>query len=348
MVPIRTCFAFLRRLMNKRVCAIALLGVMLAGTILVTSLSTKVVTIKDKDAVITTMTLSNNPEAILEECGITTGYGDQIVFSGFQKNMAEILIERAFPVHIFADGKTTRLLMTEGTVQSALTRANVTYSEEDLINMPLGVELNDEATITLNRVSYKQYKKETVIPFTVRQKRTPLIKNGRTRVLVAGSQGKKAASYQDRLIDGEVVETTLLKESVIKKASTQTTLVGDSKAWVSPYNFSDIAPIVNHVPTRYKRVIRSGIATAYSAWDGCKTASGRYAKVGNVAVNTKVIPYGTKLFITSADGSFVYGYAIAADTGTGLRAGHIDVDLYFDTYLESCLFGKRKLNIYIL
>ena len=27
------------------------------------------------------------------------------------------------------------------------------------------------------------------------------------------------------------------------------------------------------------------------------------------------IPYGTKLYITSTDGKFVYGYAVATDTG---------------------------------
>lgn len=60
------------------------------------------------------------------------------------------------------------------------------------------------------------------------------------------------------------------------------------------------------------------------------------------------IPYGTRMYITSADNSFVYGFAIAADTGLGLLGDVIDVDLYYDTYLESCLNGKRNVNIYLL
>ena len=40
--------------------------------------------------------------------------------------------------------------------------------------------------------------------------------------------------------------------------------------------------------------------------------------------------------------------ALAADTGTALMDGIIDVDLFFNTYLESCLFGKRIVNIYVL
>ena len=78
------------------------------------------------------------------------------------------------------------------------------------------------------------------------------------------------------------------------------------------------------------------------------SASGRRADVGHVAVNPNVIPYGSKLYITSADGSFVYGYAIAADTGTGLMNGVVDIDLFYETYLESCLNGVRYLNVYVL
>ena len=76
--------------------------------------------------------------------------------------------------------------------------------------------------------------------------------------------------------------------------------------------------------------------------------AGRRADVGHVAVNPDVIPYGSKLYITSADGKFIYGYAIAADTGTGLMQGIVDVDLFYDTYYESCLNGRRIVNIYIL
>ena len=43
-----------------------------------------------------------------------------------------------------------------------------------------------------------------------------------------------------------------------------------------------------------------------------------------------------------------YGYAIAADTGTGLMDGVVDIDLFYDTYYESCLNGLRTVNIYIL
>ena len=66
------------------------------------------------------------------------------------------------------------------------------------------------------------------------------------------------------------------------------------------------------------------------------------------AVNPKVIPYGTKLYIKAADGSFTYGYAIAADTGTALMDGRVLVDLFFDTNQECYAFGAKKMEVYVL
>ena len=75
---------------------------------------------------------------------------------------------------------------------------------------------------------------------------------------------------------------------------------------------------------------------------------GLMAVEGTVAVDPEVIPYGSRLYIVSSDGSFVYGYAVAADTGTAIMDGIIDVDLFYDTYLESLLNGLRTVNIYVL
>lgn len=95
-------------------------------------------------------------------------------------------------------------------------------------------------------------------------------------------------------------------------------------------------------------VLTNQVSTGYNLGSKAMGASGQGLSAGYVAVHPGEIPYGTKLYITSADNSFVYGFAIAADTGLGLLGNQIDVDLYYDTYLESCLHGKRNVNIYIL
>ena len=69
--------------------------------------------------------------------------------------------------------------------------------------------------------------------------------------------------------------------------------------------------------------------------------------VGTVAVDPNVIPYGTKLWIASADGKVVYGYAVAADTGAFV-GGRTFIDVYMGSYKEACLWGRRDMNIYVI
>ena len=48
------------------------------------------------------------------------------------------------------------------------------------------------------------------------------------------------------------------------------------------------------------------------------------------------------------DGSFVYGYAVATDTGIALQNGHILVDLFYETYAESVINGAIQVNVYVV
>lgn len=93
----------------------------------------------------------------------------------------------------------------------------------------------------------------------------------------------------------------------------------------------------------------SGKCTAYYNPNNNLTASGRVFKPGHIAVNPKKIPYGTKMYVVSPSGSFVYGYSIAADTGGFVKNGSGTlVDLAFWTKKECTNFGRRTMNVYIL
>lgn len=87
-------------------------------------------------------------------------------------------------------------------------------------------------------------------------------------------------------------------------------------------------------------------ATAYDPSAGTMTASGMRARVGVVAVDRKVIPLGTKLYIESTDSWPDYGYAIAGDTGGAIK-GH-RIDLFFNTHRTAMNFGRRNVKVYVL
>lgn len=80
-------------------------------------------------------------------------------------------------------------------------------------------------------------------------------------------------------------------------------------------------------------------ATAYTH-TGNKTYTGIWPSVGIVAVNPKVIPLGTRLYI---DG---YGYATAMDTGGAIKGNKID--LFFETRAEALKWGRRNVQVFVL
>ncbi len=85
-------------------------------------------------------------------------------------------------------------------------------------------------------------------------------------------------------------------------------------------------------------------ATAYCG--GGTTATGTPARYGAIAVDPDVIPYGTRMYIVSDDGNWIYGEATAEDCGGAIN-GNI-IDLYFDSYNTCIQFGRRNCTVYIL
>ncbi|MFA0753690.1 MAG: hypothetical protein IMHGJWDQ_002177 [Candidatus Fervidibacter sp.] len=87
------------------------------------------------------------------------------------------------------------------------------------------------------------------------------------------------------------------------------------------------------------------LATAYCPRGCCgsahgRTATGRHAEYGIVAVDPRVIPLGTALYVDR------YGFAIAADTGRKIKGARID--LCFPTHREASRFGRRIVRVLVL
>lgn len=332
--------------LRSRTFAVGMLFAAMACFVFMISERTNAVYIRDGEQIALRFTVSEEPEDILAEYGIITMAYDSVNFTGFSGKVGEISITRAFPILITADGATDKYMLTEEkTVGQLLSEKTLQLGEHDTINFPLSHTLQENDHVIIQRVEYVQRVVEEVIPYETQYKQTSLLRSGRQRVLTSGRDGLKEYVYVQRTVDGVVYEEELEEENILKKPVTQEVLQGANVA-ISPLDFG--YTIRNGVPTSYREVISNAVATGYSAGAGAGTASGLRAAVGHVAVNPDIIPYGTKLYITSSDNKFIYGYAIAADTGTGLMEGIVDVDLFYDTYYESCLNGRRIVNIYIL
>ena len=149
-------------------------------------------------------------------------------------------------------------------------------------------------------------------------------------------------------MNGELESREEISSVVTKEPTDYILLVGASVP-ASPINgaqYTDIQ-ILGNAPAEYSAVY-SGRCTAYNFKKGAYGASGMYLSQGMVAVDPNLIPYGSLLYITNGDGSFVYGWAIACDYCEASAAGDAVVDLFFDTYRECTFFGARSLNVYVV
>ncbi len=261
-----------------------------------------------------------------------------------------IHVDYAFPVDILADGEDKTVYTHELTVETLFSQYGITLEGDDYVEPALDTQLTGEEIIEVFRVDYETEAITDIIPHET-ENRTSSLMNRRTdspALLIEGVDGEGTLTYEHKYINDELVETTLIEEDLVSEPVTEVILS------YGPEPVSDLSegfeeyPIVDGVPTNYKSVISSGIATGYYSARG-SGSSGIGLFYGSCAVNPNVIPYGSKLYITSAEGdSFIYGYAIATDTGTALMEGIIDIDLFYETYTESAINGKRIVDIYIL
>ena len=204
--------------------------------------------------------------------------------------------------------------------------------------------------VTITRVAYRSYEDHVILPKTVTQKGTSLLSRGKSEVLQRGEDGLRIDTYDEIIEDGVVVETIAAGSVTTKTPSEEIVLVGDGSA-VSGLDFSGNYPLdENGIPIGYTKVFTNQRATGY--WRAGKPwgAWGRdkYCVAGTAAVRAADIPYGTKMYIRTPSGSFIYGYAVANDTGTALMEGIIDIDLYYESFRESQLNSVRWVDIYIL
>ena len=83
----------------------------------------------------------------------------------------------------------------------------------------------------------------------------------------------------------------------------------------------------------------SVVSTAYAT--GTITATGTKPKWGTIAVDPKVIPYGTKVYIPKFNMTFT-----AEDCGGAIKGNKIDIFMGSET--DAYSWGRRTIDIYIL
>lgn len=298
---------------------------------------------------------------VIAEAGVVLDDNDavNVDINGELTNNTDLVVTRYHKVTVHDNGATQIVDVPEGTVANVLSAANITLGEEDTLSVAEAEPVTDGMEITVNRVTYATQTVTEDVPFETEVIETADLYKGETQVQTAGVNGTKTAVKECKFVNGQLVESTdvaVLSETApvaevqlvgtkTKPAAVTSVSTASASAQTGATISGNTIVDANGNVLNVARVI-TGECTAYTG--GGITATGAPAAVGRVAVNPNVIPYGTKLYIASPDGSVVYGYAIASDTGGALMSGRVLVDLYYNTLGECVNFDRRQMNVYIL
>lgn len=283
------------------------------------------------------------------KAGISCGVNDVVTPSPSTKisGSGKIAVTRKFNVTVTADGKTVGALVAQGSVADALSQAGVTLGSEDIVTPDKNAPVTQGSKITVARVAYQEVTSTQELPFKSTSKDCDTLYKGNKQVETAGKNGSQTVVTRQKLVDGKVAGSEVVSTTVVQQPVDQVTLVGTKRRPSAYAMVSEDGTLTDQDgnTVTYKRKV-SGKCTAYTG--GGTTATGRAAAFGLVAVDPRVIPYGTRLYICSPDGKTVYGYATAADTGGFVKQGNIVADLYYNTSSQCSSFGVRNMVLYIL
>lgn len=168
------------------------------------------------------------------------------------------------------------------------------------------------------------------IPYEVHYRLNRDMGRGRVKKVVNGEEGLTGRVIHKLVIDGQVVDT---REDDFHKPPVAAVFdMGPSGFKTSRGSFT-------------RSYVTTMESTAYTPDAGrgrfatFRTATGRKAEYGLVAVDPRVIPLGTMMFVEG------YGLALAADTGGAIKGNIIDVCV--PDRATAMKWGRRMVKVHI-
>jgi len=317
-------------------------------------------------------TRHENVNSLLDEFNISVGLYDKMNMTEENTvvNGDEIIIRKGVGISVTADGTLTAMSTTNAVVADALVENGYFLDEYDYTVPALDAPVTENMNITVVRVEPVTETRDETVPFETVYKNDSTLYEGEQQTSVKGVNGviritedvvyengaevSRAESSRETVtekVDEVILKGTKKKEAPkkeVKKEAKKEVKKETSKTSGKSENTSAKSTGTSGGTTpsglNYSKKM-SMTATAYSAFKKGggygTTASGRTAKYGVVAVDPKVIPLGTNLYVEG------YGYAIAADTGGAIKGNKIDL-CFEKPNSELMAFGRQTVTVYIL
>lgn len=273
-------------------------------------------------------TNATKPQKVLEEAGISLAAGDGWRMEGSKrvKDGSVIEVLRGKPFYVIRGEETVEYKSYRATVGEALKDLKIPH-RHDQVYPGLHEPLVANMQVYVLKDNEELHFSEASLDIPVKYEEDYNLNFGTESVSAEGKAGTaKVVSKRIKNSDGSHSEQELARHVLVEP---ETKIIRKGMA-MSVYT-----------PEGYKRYTRkiNAHASAYVA-TGNRTAIGLVPYEGIVAVDPRMIPMYTKMYIPG------YGIAMAGDTG-GDMVGH-RVDLFFNDYHRAIQWGRRDIEIYIL
>ena len=346
---------------NKRlvtvIYAIAIMLVTTTAAIGVYDFNTKEGSLTIDDKKVELKTKKSTVSELLEEQKIKLKDEDSINVSMDEKlkDKFDIKIRKAMPISIKLKNNVVEVKTTEETVKDVLKSLAIYYDGDDIVTPALDEKIKPNTEISVVEVEEKIQTVAEEIDYKVVTNNNGNLDSGRTLKVQEGIKGLRENKIKEIYKDGSLISKEIVESNVVREPVDEVVQKGTKAIMVASRGGKSTAGgQSSNASLAGKRSIVM-TATAYDLSfqstgknPGDKgyglTASGTQVRPGVVAVDPKVIPLGTKLYIESMDGYPSYGYAVAEDTGGAIKGNKVDVFLQSGTKE----FGRRQVKVYIL
>lgn len=315
--------------------------VILATTITYHALKKNII-ICDADEERAISTFKNTVEGVLNENNIIIGTFDKLENPPEEKlrKGTKIEIKRARSVILTIGEEEHQIYTLAETVAEAMEEANIYLGVCDRVEPSLDAELKNIDKIDITRVEHRICNDIEEIPFEKQVNKNEKLEKGIIRVIKKGQEGKKEIAQSIIFENGKEAHKEILWEKTIQKPEVAIIEEGTKDTFITSRGSTE----------RFTKALEMS-ATAYDATFASTgkhpdhpqygiTRSGLRVRPGIVAVDPRVIPLGTYLYVEG------YGEALAADTGGAIKGNKID--LYFESPKDVARYGRKKVKVYIL
>jgi 3D (Asp-Asp-Asp) domain-containing protein len=245
-------------------------------------------------------------------------------------------INRAKTVTIADAGKNWTVSSTAESLKELVTGSpdKFNLSKLDRVVPSLNSPIKDGMKVSIVRVTVKEETKEEKIEPPYNIVKDSILPRGKLVTVKSGQPGLAKVTYRKYYKNGKLATSQKLSSTVLKQPVPGTKKIGERVLIMSRSGYRG-KRVLEMEATAYD----SGPSSTGRAFDNV-TATGAKAEYGIVAVDPRVIPLGTKLFIEG------YGYAVAKDVGGAIKG--LRIDLFFESHKEAIQFGRRHVKVYVV